>query len=232
MKTVGLLGGMSWESTAEYYRLINRGVRHRLGGTHSARIAMLSVDFAAVEALQHAGEWDALGAMMVAESCRLKSAGADFLVIATNTMHRFADACETEAGLPVLHIADALGAALTTQGVTRIGLLATRFTMEQPFFKDRLASHHAIESLVPAESDRAEVHRVIYEELVQGVIRDESRSAYRAIMRRLAERGAEAIVLACTEIMLLVRAEDTPLPLFDTTALHADAAVRAALDVG
>lgn len=228
MKTIGLLGGMSWESTAEYYRLINRRVRHRLGGTHSARIAMLSVDFAQIEALQHAGDWDALGAIMVAEARRLKAAGADFLVIATNTMHRFADMVEAQAGLPVLHIADALGAALAAQGHSRIGLLATSFTMEQPFLKDRLA-RHGVALIVPEEADRAEVHRVIYEELVQGVIRDESREAYRAVMARLADAGAEAIVLACTEIMLLVRPEDTPLPLFDTTALHAAAAVERAL---
>lgn len=229
MLTIGLLGGMSWESTAEYYRLINRGVRARLGGTHSARMLLLSVDFAEIEALQHAGDDAGQRAIMVAEARRLKSGGADFLVIATNTMHRFADEVETEAAIPVLHIADAMGAKIAARGFTRIGLLGTRFTMEQPFLKARLADPFGITSLVPDATDRATVHRVIYEELVKGVIRPESREAYRAVMARLAEAGAEAIVLACTEIMLLVRPEDSALPLFDTTALHAAAAVERAL---
>ena len=229
MLTIGLLGGMSWESTAEYYRLINQGVRARLGGTHSARMVLLSVDFAEIEVLQHAGDDAAQRQIMVAEARRIKAGGADFLVIATNTMHRFADAVEAEAAIPVLHIADAMGAALAARGFTRIGLLGTRFTMEQPFLKARLAERFGIASLVPDEADRATVHRVIYDELVQGVVRAESRDAYRAVMARLAEAGAEAIVLACTEIMLLVRPEDSTLPLFDTTALHAAAAVERAL---
>ena len=229
MLTIGLLGGMSWESTAEYYRLINQGVRARLGGTHSARMVLLSVDFAEIEALQHTGDDAGQREIMVAEARRIKAGGADFLVIATNTMHRFADAVEAEAAIPVLHIADAMGAALAARGFIRIGLLGTRFTMEQPFLKARLAERFGIASLVPDEADRATVHRVIYEELVQGVVRAESREAYRAVMARLAEAGAEAIVLACTEIMLLVRPEDSTLPLFDTTALHAAAAVERAL---
>ena len=229
MLTIGLLGGMSWESTAEYYRLINQGVRARLGGTHSARMVLLSVDFAEIEVLQHAGDDAAQRQIMVAEARRIKAGGADFLVIATNTMHRFADAVEAEAAIPVLHIADAMGAALAARGFTRIGLLGTRFTMEKPFLKARLAERFGIASLVPDEADRATVHRVIYDELVKGVIRPESRDAYRAVMARLAEAGAEAIVLACTEIMLLVRPEDSTLPLFDTTALHAAAAVERAL---
>ena len=229
MLTIGLLGGMSWESTAEYYRLINQGVRARLGGTHSARMVLLSVDFAEIEVLQHAGDDAAQRQIMVAEARRIKAGGADFLVIATNTMHRFADAVEAEAAIPVLHIADAMGAALAARGFTRIGLLGTRFTMEQPFLKARLADRFGVTSLVPDDADCATVHRVIYEELVQGVVRAESREAYRAVMARLADAGAEAIVLACTEIMLLVRPEDSTLPLFDTTALHAAAAVERAL---
>ncbi|WP_295635332.1 aspartate/glutamate racemase family protein [Novosphingobium sp.] len=229
MLTIGLLGGMSWESTAEYYRLINQGVRARLGGTHSAKMVLLSVDFAEIEALQHAGDDAGQRAIMVAEARRIKAGGADFLVIATNTMHRFADAVEAEAAIPVLHIADAMGAALAARGFTRIGLLGTRFTMEQPFLKARLAERFGVESLVPHEADRATIHRVIYEELVRGVIRAESREAYRAVIARLADAGAQAIVLACTEIMLLIRPEDSLLPLFDTTALHAAAAVERAL---
>ena len=229
MLTIGLLGGMSWESTAEYYRLINHGVRERLGGTHSARMLMLSVDFAEIEALQQAGDWDGLGRIMLAEARRLKSGGADFLVIATNTMHRFADEVEAEAAIPVLHIADAMGAAIAAQGFARIGLLGTRFTMEQPFLKARLADRFGITSLVPDAADRATIHGVIYDELVKGMIRPESREACRAVMARLAEAGAEAIVLACTEIMLLVQPGDSARPLFDTTALHAAAAVERAL---
>ena len=229
MLTIGLLGGMSWESTAEYYRLINQRMRARLGGTHSARMVLLSVDFAEIEALQHAGDDAGQRAIMVAEARRIKAGGADFLVIATNTMHRFADAVEAEAAIPVLHIADALGAAIAARGFKRIGLLGTRFTMEQPFLKARLAERFGVTSLVPDAADRATVHRVIYEELVRGVVRPESCDSYRAVMARLAEAGAEAIVLACTEIMLLVRPEDSTLPLFDTTALHAEAAVERAL---
>ena len=229
MLTIGLLGGMSWESTAEYYRLINRGVRDRLGGDHSAQIIMLSVDFGAISPLLLGGKWDELEAVLASEARRLKAAGADFLVIATNSMHMFAAAIEVASGLEVLHIADPTGAAIQAAGHRRVGLIATRSTMEQPFYRDRLRDLFGIEVITPDDEDRATVHRVIFEELVRGVVRPESREAYRAVMARLADEGAEAIVLACTEIMLLVRPEDSAVPLFDTTALHAAAAVERAL---
>ena len=229
MLTIGLLGGMSWESTAEYYRLINRGVRDRLGGDHSAQIIMLSVDFGAISPLLLGGKWDELEAVLASEARRLKAAGADFLVIATNSMHMFAAAIEVASGLEVLHIADPTGAAIQAAGHRRVGLIAIRSTMEQPFYRDRLRDLFGIEVITPDDEDRATVHRVIFEELVRGVVRPESREAYRAVMARLADEGAEAIVLACTEIMLLVRPEDSAVPLFDTTALHAAAAVERAL---
>jgi aspartate racemase len=229
MLTIGLLGGMSWESTTEYYRQINRGVRDRLGGDHSARIAMLSVDFGSISPLLLNGDWDTLEAVLVAEARRLKAAGADFLVIATNSMHMFADAIEAAAGLYVLHIADPTGAAIAAAGHRRVGLIATRSTMEQPFYLDRLRALFGIEVITPDAEDRATIHRVIFEELVRGIVDRGSREAYRAVMARLADAGAEAIVLACTEIMLLVKPEDSVLPLFDTTALHAAAAVERAI---
>jgi len=229
MLTIGLLGGMSWESTAEYYRLINRGVRDRLGGDHSARIVMLSVDFGTISPLLLGGDWVALEAVLVSEAQRLKAAGADFLLIATNSMHMFAAAIEAASGLEVLHIADPTGAAIAAAGHRRVGLIATRSTMEQSFYRDRLRERFGIEVIVPDDKDRATIHRVIFEELVRGIVAPESRDAYRTVMARLAEAGAEAIVLACTEIMLLVRPEDSTLPLFDTTALHAAAAVERAL---
>ena len=229
MLTIGLLGGMSWESTAEYYRLINRGVRDRLGGDHSARIIMLSVDFGAISPLLLGGKWDELEAVLASEARRLKAAGADFLVIATNSMHMFAAAIEVASGLEVLHIADPTGAAIQAAGHRRVGLIATRSTMEQPFYRDRLRDLFGIEVITPDDEDRATVHRVIFEELVRGEVRTESREAYRAVMARLADEGAEAIVLACTEVMLLVRPKDSSVPLFDTTALHAAAAVERAL---
>ena len=229
MLTIGLLGGMSWESTAEYYRLINRAVRDRLGGDHSARIVMLSVDFGSISPLLLGGKWDELEVVLVSEARRLKAAGADFLVIATNSMHMFAAAIEAASGLEVLHIADPTGAAIKAAGHRRVGLVATRSTMEQPFYRNRLRDRFGIEVITPGAEDRAIIHRVIFEELVRGIVKPASRTAYRAVMARLAEAGAEAIVLACTEIMLLVRPEDSALPLFDTTALHAAAAVERAL---
>ncbi|GAC1612081.1 MAG: aspartate/glutamate racemase family protein [Novosphingobium sp.] len=229
MLTIGLLGGMSWESTAEYYRLINRGVRDRLGGDHSARIVMLSVDFGEISPLLLGGEWAELEAVLVAEARRLRAAGADFLLIATNSMHMFAAAIEAATGLEVLHIADPTGVAIQAAGHRRVGLIATRSTMEQPFYRERLRDRFGIEVITPDDEDRATIHRVIFEELVRGIVAPESRADYRAIMARLADSGAEAIVLACTEIMLLVRPEDSTLPMFDTTALHAAAAVERAL---
>ncbi len=229
MKTIGLIGGMSWESSAEYYRIINEEAARRLGGTHSARSLMLSVDFGEIEAAQHRGDWDALEAEMVAAARALARGGADFLVLCTNTMHRFADAMEAGADLPLIHIADPTAEAIRADGFSRVGLLGTAFTMEQDFYKGRLAERHGLEVLVPEAEDRALVHRVIYEELVLGVVREESRAAYREVIARLVARGAEAVILGCTEIMLLVRPEDSAVPVYDTTTLHAKAAVERAL---
>lgn len=228
-KTIGLIGGMSWESSAEYYRIINERVRDRLGGLHSARCLMWSFDFADVESLQHAGRWDDATALMIDAARRLERGGADFVVICTNTMHRMADAVQAAISLPLLHIADPTAARIRAAGLRRVGLLGTAFTMEQDFYKGRLADRHGLDVLVPGDADRAEVHRVIYDELVQGRAEPAARRAYRAVIARLVDRGAEAIILGCTEIMLLVRPEDSAVPLFDTTAIHAEAAVEWAL---
>ena len=228
-KMLGLIGGMSWESSAQYYRLINEGVRAARGPTASAKVLLWSFDFAEIEALQHAGDWPALTALMIDAAKRLAGAGAEQLLICTNTMHLMADEVETAAGIPLLHIADPAGAAIRAAGLRKIGLLGTAFTMEQGFYRERLAQRHGIEVLVPEAEDRKLVHRVIYEELVAGTVRDASRQAYREVIARLVARGAEGIVLGCSEIMLLVGAEDSPVPLFDTTSLHAAAAVRLAL---
>jgi aspartate racemase len=230
MKLIGLIGGLSWESTAEYYRIINRGAQARLGGAHSARSLIYSFDFGEIEALQHDGKWDAAGAAMVDAATRLERGGADFLVICSNTMHRMASAIETTATIPLLHIADPTGAAIVAAGFTRIGLLGTAFTMEQPFYRDRLTTRFGLDVIVPDTADRAIVHDIIYQELVKGIVRGESRAQYRAVIARLIAGGAEAIILGCTEIMLLVGAEDSAVPLFDTTTLHAQAALAHALD--
>jgi len=223
-----VLGGMSWESTVVYYQLMNQEVRRRMGGAHSAEILLYSVDFGRIEALQHAGEWALLTREMIAGARRLQRGGASFLVIATNTMHLMADEVAEASGLEVLHIGDVTARALLAAGVRRAGLLGTRFTMERPFMRQRL-ERWGIEVLVPNEADREAVHRIIYEELVQGVVREESREVYRGVMARLAERGAGGIVLGCTEIGLLVGPEDAPVPVFDTTRIHAVAAVEKAL---
>lgn len=228
-KVIGLLGGMSWESSAEYYRIINEQVRDRLGGLHSARCLMWSFDFAEIEALQHAGRWADATAEMIAAARRLERGGADFVVICTNTMHRMAAEVQAAIGIPLLHIADPTAERIRAAGLRRVGLLGTAFTMEQDFYKGRLVERHGLEVLVPEPADRALVHRVIYEELVQGRAEPASRDAYRAVIARLVERGAEAVILGCTEIMLLVRPEDSAVPLFDTTALHAEAAVARAI---
>lgn len=228
-KVIGLIGGLSWESSAEYYRLINEAVRARLGGVASARCLMWSFDFAEVEALQAAGDWDAATALMVDAASRLERGGADVLLICSNTMHRMADEVAGAVSVPLLHIADPTAARIKATGLTRVGLLGTAFTMEQDFYKGRLATRHGLDVLVPEAEDRATVHRIIYEELVQGRIEAASREAYRAVIARLVARGAEAVILGCTEIMLLVKPEDSTVPLFDTTALHAEAAVAFAL---
>lgn len=224
MKTIGLIGGMSWESSAEYYRLINRRVREQLGGLHSAQCLMWSFDFARIEALQRSGDWPGATAMMSDAGRRLAAAGADFLVICTNTMHRMADDVQAAAGIPLLHIADPTGHAIRAAGLERVGLLGTAFTMEQPFYRHRLEHEHGLEVLVPEPDDRAAVHRIIYDELVQGRVHDASRATYREIMQRLVDHGAEAFILGCTEIMLLVSDGDAAVPVFDTTTLHAFAA--------
>ncbi|ALN83380.1 putative aspartate/glutamate racemase [Lysobacter capsici] len=228
-KTLGLLGGMSWESTLPYYRVINETVRERLGGLHSARLLLYSVDFAEVERLQHAGDWDAAGALLGRAARSLRDGGAELLVICTNTMHKVADAVETASGLPLLHIADPTGAAIRAAGLTKIGLLGTRFTMEQAFYRQRLIERHGLDVIVPDDDGRELVHKVIYEELCLGRIRDESREAYRRIIAELAARGAQGVILGCTEIGLLIGPADVEVPLFDTTALHARAAALAAI---
>ncbi|MCF4124549.1 aspartate/glutamate racemase family protein [Methylobacterium sp. SyP6R] len=231
-KVIGLIGGMSWESSAEYYRIINETVRDRLGGLRSARCLMWSFDFGEIEALQHAGRWDEATAALIDAARRLERGGADIVVICTNTMHRMADAVQAAIGLPLLHIADPTAERIRAAGLSRVGLLGTAFTMEQDFYKGRLAARHSLDVLVPEAEDRAEVHRVIYEELVRGRALPASREAYRAVIARLVARGAQAVILGCTEIMLLVRPEDSPVPLFDTTAIHAEAAVDWALADG
>ena len=225
MKLLGLIGGMSWESSAQYYRLINEGVRAARGATASARLLLWSFDFAEIEALQRAGDWPALTGLMIDAAERLSGAGAEHLLICTNTMHLMAGEVEAATGIPLLHIADPAGAAIRAAGLGKVALLGTAFTMEHGFYRDRLAQRHGLEVLVPDAADRATVHRVIYDELVAGQVNEASRQAYREVIARLVERGAEAIVLGCTEIMLLIGADDSPVPLFDTTALHAAAAV-------
>ena len=229
MKLLGLIGGMSWESSAQYYRLINEGVRAARGPTASARVLLWSFDFAEIEALQHAGDWPALTALMIDAAKRLAGAGAEHLLICTNTMHLMADEVEAAAGIPLLHIADPAGAAIRAAGLRKVALLGTAFTMEQGFYRDRLAQRHGLEVLVPEADDRATVHSIIYGELVAGQVNEASRQAYREVIARLVARGAQGVVLGCTEIMLLIGAEDSAVPLFDTTALHAAAATELAL---
>lgn len=229
MKTIGLIGGMSWESTVPYYRVVNETVRERLGGLHSARVILYSVDFDEVERMQRHGDWDAAGALLARAARALATAGADFLVLCTNTMHLVAPAIEAAAGVPLLHIADPTADAVKAAGCTTVGLLGTRFTMEQAFYKDRLRERHGLRVLVPGAAERAEVHRVIYDELCLGRIDAGSRESYRRVMAGLVAQGAQAIILGCTEISLLVSQADASVPLFDTTALHARGAADLAL---
>ncbi|MGO4261367.1 aspartate/glutamate racemase family protein [Lysobacter sp. TAB13] len=229
MKTLGLLGGMSWESTVPYYRMINETVRDRLGGLHSARLLLYSVDFAEVERLQHAGDWHAAGELLGRAACSLRDGGAQLLVICTNTMHKVAAQVEAASGLPLLHIADPTGAAIRAAGLGKIGLLGTRFTMEQEFYRQRLIERHGLEVLVPPAEDREIVHRVIYDELCLGKILPPSREEYRRIIAGLVARGAQGVILGCTEIGLLIGPQDVEVTLFDTTALHARAAALASL---
>ncbi|MFD4908142.1 aspartate/glutamate racemase family protein [Kitasatospora purpeofusca] len=228
MKTIGLLGGMSWESTATYYRLLNELTRDRLGGLHSAKCVLYSVDFAEVERLQAAGEWETAGRLLAEAARAVEAAGAELLLICTNTMHKVADQVADAVSVPLLHLADATAEAVLAAGVTRVGLLGTAFTMEQDFYRDRLASH-GLHVLVPDPAGRALVHRVIYEELCLGVVREESRAEYRRVIAGLVAEGAEGVILGCTEIELLVGPDDSPVPVFPTTRIHAEAAVTAAL---
>lgn len=228
MRRIGLLGGMSWESTALYYRLINEDVRDRFGGFHSARLVLASVDFAEVEAMQAAGDWEAAGTLLADEARALEAAGAECVVLCTNTMHKVADAIEAAVTIPLIHLADVTAAAVRHARVGTVALLGTRFTMEQPFYADRLRSR-GLEVLVPEVDDLSLVHDVIYDELVHGVVRDESRAAYVDVVRRLVDRGAGGVVLGCTEIELLLGPGDVDVPVFATTALHARAAVDFAL---
>ena len=229
MKTIGLLGGMSWESTALYYRQINELVKEKLGGLHSAQIAMYSVDFQEIEILQHKGEWDATGEILSKAAEQIQNAGADFLLICTNTMHKVAPQIEAAIEIPLLHIADATAERIKSQGIKNIGLLGTRFTMEQDFYAGRLRDAHGLNVILPSKQDREIVHRVIYEELVLGMVRDESRLEYLRIMDALRAEGAEGVIEGCTEIVMLVQQEHTDIPLFDTTSIHAREAVEMAL---
>ena len=224
MRLLGVLGGMSWTSTAEYYRLLNHGVAARLGGLHSARLLLHSVDFGPVAAMQHDGDWRGTADVLVEAAQGLQRGGAEGLLLATNTMHKVADEVEAASGIPLLHIADATAARVLADGRSTVGLLATAFTMEQDFYVGRLREH-GLDVLVPDEQERADVHRIIYDELCLDVVRDESRSRYRDVMASLAKRGAEAVILGCTEIGLLVGDGDSPVPLYDTAAVHAEQAV-------
>lgn len=228
MKTIGLIGGMSWESSASYYRLVNETVKQRLGGLHSAKLVLYSLDFAVVEAMQRSGDWAAAGELLGEAARALQAAGADFLVLCTNTMHKLAPAIEAAVDIPLVHIADPTALAIQKAGLRTVGLIGTRFTMEEAFYKDRLVEHHGLRVLVPSPEDRAVVHRIIYEELCLGEIRDSSRADYRRIMAALVSAGAQGLIFGCTEIGLLVAQADASVPVFDTTLIHAtDAAERA-----
>lgn len=229
MKMIGLLGGMSWESSLEYYRIINETTRLRRGGLHSAPCVLVSMDFAEIEVLQQKGRWSEAAARLMDAGRSLERAGADFVVLCTNTMHLVADELQAGLSIPLLHIADATAHQVRAAGIQTVGLLGTRFTMERDFYKGRLSDRHGLTVLIPNADDRETVHRVIYAELCQGVIRPESRAQYRVIIEKLGQAGAEGIILGCTEIELLVHEEDSPVPLFPTTRIHATAAVDYAL---
>ena len=228
MKTIGLVGGMSWESTLEYYRIINETVKEKLNKLHSAKIIMYSVDFEEIELLQHKGKWDELTSLMIEIAQRLEKAGADFIVICTNTMHKVAEDVEKSVEIPLLHIVDVTAEKIKAKGINKVGLLGTRFTMEDNFYRDRLRKH-GIEAIIPSEKEREIVHSVIYNELCLGVIKESSREKFKEIIKNLAKRGAEGVILGCTEIPLLVKQGDVDLPLFDTTEIHAKASVDFAL---
>ena len=229
MKTIGLLGGMSWESTEAYYRAVNEWVKKRRGGLHSAKLVLYSLDFQEIEQLQHANKWDEAALILIDGAQRLERAGADFLVLCTNTMHKLADRVEAAVQIRLLHIADACAEEIQSLGMSRIALLGTKFTMEQDFYRARLESRYGLDVRIPSEPDRDLIHRVIYDELCLGEIRDDSRNEVGEIIRTLVEEGAEGVLLACTELGLLVRPADVEVELFDTTAIHAQKAVDWAL---
>ena len=229
MKTIGLIGGMSWESSIEYYRIINETVNARLGGLHSAKSIMASLDFAEIEILQHQGKWPETAQVLTEAAESLASAGADFIVICTNTMHKVAAEVQNHVGIPILHIVDPTARQVKDAGIRRIGLLGTRFTMEEDFYKGRLARKHGLDVLIPGRPARERVHRVIYDELVKGVIRSDSKAQYLTVIEALIDEGAEGVILGCTEIGLLIREGDCRIPVFDTARIHAQAAVAYAL---
>lgn len=228
MKTIGLIGGMSWESTQTYYRLINQKMRDELGGLHSAKLVLYSVDFAEIETLQQQGDWDTAAEVLASAARAVESAGADFMVLCTNTMHKVAPQIEQGVSIPLLHIADATASALKENRISSVGLLGTRFTMEQSFYRDRL-EEHGIRVMVPDELQREHIHGVIFDELCRGEIRPDSKAAYLKVVDSLADRGAQGVILGCTEIGLLIQASDTEVRLFDTTEIHAEQAVQLAL---
>jgi aspartate racemase len=229
MKTIGLLGGMSWESTAIYYRLINQGIRERCGGLHSAKILLYSVDFAEIEQLQSRGQWQEAGVILGEAARRLERAGAELLLICTNTMHKVADQIKSCLGIELLHIADATGRAIVADGLKSVGLLGTRFTMEEPFYRSILEERYGLQVSIPPAEERAAVDSIIFNELCVGSLHDASRRLYRQVVQNLASQGCQAIILGCTEIPLLLKAGDAGLPLYDTTAIHAEQAVLAML---
>lgn len=229
MKTIGLLGGMSWESSLEYYRTINQLVKERLGGLHSAKCLLYSVDFQEIESLQHRGLWDEAGRLLGEAARGLQKGGADFLLICTNTMHKVAPVVQQHISMPLLHIADPTAKSVLSRGIRKIGLLGTRFTMQEDFYKGKLMRDHGLEVLTPIDADMDMIHQVIFDELVLGLIKDVSKEKYIAVIKRLEAAGAEGVILGCTEIGLLVKDQDSSIPLFDTTLIHAEAAVEYAL---
>lgn len=229
MKTIGMIGGMSWESTSSYYTALNEGVKNKLGGLHSAKICLYSVDFEEIEKLQHQGKWDEMALILTDAAKSVQAGGADFLMICTNTMHKIAPQIEAEIAIPILHIADATANKLVTDGIKKVGLLGTRFTMEQDFYKSRLIESFGIDVIIPNEDDRGIVHSVIYDELCKGIINDASRAEYVRIVSELFAQGAQAVILGCTEIALLIKQTDTDVPLYDTTEIHAAQAVELAI---
>ncbi|MBI4783695.1 MAG: aspartate/glutamate racemase family protein [Oscillatoriophycideae cyanobacterium NC_groundwater_1537_Pr4_S-0.65um_50_18] len=231
MKTMGLIGGMSWESSIEYYRIINEATQRKLGGLHSAKLILYSVDFAEVEVLQRQGRWIEAADLMREAAKSVERAGADFVVLCTNTMHKLAAEIQSSVRIPLLHIADATAQKIHARGLHKVGLLGTRFTMEQDFYKGRLMQHHGLDAIVPSEDEREIVHQIIYEELCRGIVSPASREQYISIMTHLIQAGAEGIILGCTEIELLVKQGDVSVPLFPTTRIHAEAAVEMAIAV-